>query len=83
MTADEVAELFKVGRSTVDRLVAAGLPVVLIGRGPRKRTYRIRRSVLMEWVAEREGVIPGTQIPQAELERMRASIANARRHKRR
>jgi hypothetical protein len=74
MTADEVAKKFKIGRSSVDRLVRAGLPVVLLGRGPRKRTYRIRRSRLVEWVAEHEGVLETSQIPEAELERMRPRL---------
>ena len=55
LTPDEVAELLCCARSSVDRLVETGqLPIVMVARGNRKRTYRIRRSVVQRFIEASE-----------------------------
>jgi excisionase family DNA binding protein len=51
----EVAEFLSLKKSTVHRLLADGsIPSVIVTNGQRRRSFRVRPSVLEKWLRARE-----------------------------
>ena len=51
----EVAEVLGLKKSTIHRLLAEGaIPSVIVTGSQRRRSFRVKPSVLSRWIAERE-----------------------------
>jgi hypothetical protein len=60
LKVDEVAAELGIDRSSARRLILAQIPHYIVASGRRKKSYRVRRSVLMRWreSQERQSIKP-------------------------
>ena len=49
LKVDEVAAELGIDRSSARRLIISQIPHYVVAAGKRKKSYRVRRSVLMRW----------------------------------
>jgi hypothetical protein len=49
LKVDEVAAELGIDRSSARRLIIVSIPHYIVAAGKRKKSYRVRRSVLMRW----------------------------------
>jgi excisionase family DNA binding protein len=55
LTPAEVGEVLGLRRSKIHQLLAAGeIPSVIVAQGVRRRVFRVKPSVLMQWMKARE-----------------------------
>jgi len=54
LTVDEVAAELGCDRSSARRLIIGQIPHYIVAAGRRKKSYRVRRSVLMRWRESQE-----------------------------
>jgi hypothetical protein len=60
LKVDEVAAELGIDRSSARRLIISQIPHYVVAAGRRKKSYRVRRSVLMRWreAQERQSLKP-------------------------
>lgn len=54
LKVDEVAAELGIDRSSARRLIISQIPHYVVAAGRRKKSYRVRRSVLMRWRESQE-----------------------------
>lgn len=54
LKVDEVAAELGIDRSSARRLIISQIPHYIVAAGRRKKSYRVRRSVLMRWRESQE-----------------------------
>ena len=57
LKVDEVAAELGIDRSCARRLIISQIPHYIVASGRRKKSYRVRRSVLMRWRKRRRGKV--------------------------
>lgn len=51
----EVGEILNLRRSKIHRMIASGeIPSVIVAQGARRRVFRVKPSVLLQWMKARE-----------------------------
>jgi len=54
LTVDQVAAELGCDRSSARRLIIAQIPHYIVAAGRRKKSYRVRKSVLQRWIQTQE-----------------------------
>jgi hypothetical protein len=69
LTVDQVGAELGIDRSSARRLIISQIPHYIVAAGKRKKSYRVRRSVLMRWreSQERQSVKARNRAPASTL----------------
>jgi excisionase family DNA binding protein len=55
LSPQEVGQLIGLQRSKIHRMLASGeIPCLIVAQGARRRVFRVKPSVLLQWMKQRE-----------------------------